>query len=48
MQTQRDSLLATLCADTFLKEHITSFVVTSNNGLADTIKSNETTTKTIR
>lgn len=47
-QIKRDSLLATITTDTFLQDKITSFVVTSNNGLADTVKSQETTTRTLR
>jgi len=47
-QSQRDALLATITADTFLQEKITSFVITSNNGLADTVKSQETKTRTLR
>ena len=41
------SLLDTFTTDSVLKEKVTSFVITYNNGLADTIRNNDSVTKTL-
>ena len=41
-----DTLLATLKNDVFLKEKVTTLVITYNNGVADTIRSKDCETKT--
>lgn len=41
-----NTLMETLKNDTFLREKVNSFVITYNNGLADTIRNNESQTKT--
>ncbi|HBB04379.1 TPA: hypothetical protein DCZ39_05825 [Patescibacteria group bacterium] len=43
-----DTLLETFKQDVFLKEKITSFVITYNNSLADVVKSEECRTVTFR
>lgn len=45
---KRDALLETFKQDVFLKEKITSFVITYNNSLADVVKSEECRTITFR
>ena len=44
----REKLLTQLKSDSFLQEHITSFVITYNDGLADVIKSPLSETKILR
>jgi hypothetical protein len=48
LRAQRDQLLQTLEQDTFLRQEITTFVITSNRGLADTVKSQDSQTRTFR
>jgi hypothetical protein len=43
---KRDTLLEIFKKDEFLKSSVTTFVITYNNGLADTINSKESETKT--
>ncbi|MFA6255706.1 MAG: class I SAM-dependent RNA methyltransferase [Candidatus Absconditabacterales bacterium] len=43
---KRENFLEILKKDTILNEKVTTFVVTYNNGLADTIRNNESVTKT--
>ena len=45
---QWDELLEAFKEDTLLKEKVTSFVITKNNGLADVVKSQECETTTFR
>lgn len=45
---QRNRFLDTLKADEFLKQKVTTFVITYNNGVADVIRSQECETKTFR
>ncbi|MCF7834942.1 23S rRNA (uracil(1939)-C(5))-methyltransferase RlmD [Candidatus Gracilibacteria bacterium] len=48
LNKKRDDFVENIKKDNFLKEHITSFVITNNNGLADTVKSDQSETKTLR
>ncbi len=45
---QRDQLLETFKTDPMLNKKITTFVITYNNGLADTIRNNDSKTETFR
>lgn len=45
---QWNRFLETLKADELLKQQVTTFVITYNNGLADIVRSNECETKTFR
>ncbi|MFZ2150816.1 MAG: 23S rRNA (uracil(1939)-C(5))-methyltransferase RlmD [Candidatus Absconditicoccaceae bacterium] len=45
---KRNEFLETLQKDEFLKNNITTFVITYNNGLADTVKSDKSESKTLR
>lgn len=45
---KRDQLLETLKKDELLKDKVTTFVITYNNGVADTINNKESETKTFR
>jgi hypothetical protein len=42
-----ETLLETLKQDAFLKEKVNSFVITYNNGLADTVRNNESQTSVV-
>lgn len=44
----REQLQETMLHDHFLQEHITSLVITDNNGLADVVKASEYTQKILR
>jgi len=43
-----DQLLNVLKKDELLKDKVTTFVITYNNGLADTIRNDKSETKTFR
>jgi len=45
---KRDQLLATFKQDELLQNKVTTFVITYNNGLADTIRNEQSDTKTFR
>ena len=45
---QRNQLLDLFTSDTLLKEKITTFVITHNNGLSDTARNNDSKTETFR
>lgn len=38
LQKQRDTLVQQFSQDAFLREHVTTFLLTTNNGLADIVK----------